>query len=360
MEQETSNTQTSSGAVTQPATPTPEVVHTSSKLLMIVGGALLFFVLVGVGVYLFSSKSASTKMYHVGVLSALAYFDPTIDGFKQKMTELGYVEGKNITYDVQKGPAPVGNQTIIKKFVDDKVDLILVFPTEASLEAKEGTKGTNIPIISTEAGIEGSGLVENIQKPGGNLTGVRFPITEVALKRFEILHELVPKATHFWIPYLKGYPTVEIALAAIRPSAEALHITLVEAPFTTPDEVTAYLKVHADAKNIDAILTIPEPVSIIPPFIDPIYAFADLHHIPVAGVAVLDSASGPIFSLIPDAQTFGILAAPLADKIFKGTPVGSIPIVTPNSVFVINYKAILRLGLTVSESLLSTADKIVH
>ena len=320
----------------------------------------LLVVVGGVGFYFFQSQQAPAKVYRVGILSALAYFEPTIDGFKDTMTQLGYIEGKNITYDVQKGPAPVGNQAIVKKFVDDKVDLIFSFPTEATLEAKEGTQGTGIPIISTAAAYEGTGLVESIQKPGGNLTGVRFPIPEVSAKRFEILHELAPKATHFWIPYLKDYPTVSPSLEAIRGIAQALHITIVEAPFSTPDEVAAYLVKHKNAEGMDAILTIPEPVSILPPFIDQIYAFAGVHRIPVAGAVVSETDQGAVFSLIPDAYTFGVLVAPLADKIFKGTLVGSIPIATPPMVFIINYKVVKKLGLTVSESLLSTADKIIH
>ena len=100
-------------------------------------GAVVVVIALLAGVYFFVLPKAGdggvSKVNHVGILNALDYFAPTIDGFKQKMTELGYVEGKNIVYDIQKAPAPVGNQAILKKFVDDKVDLILSFPTEASL-----------------------------------------------------------------------------------------------------------------------------------------------------------------------------------------------------------------------------------
>jgi putative ABC transport system substrate-binding protein len=80
----------------------------------------------------------------------------------------------------------------------------------------------------------------------------------------------------------------------------------------------------------------------------------------VGGASVLDSDKGSLFSLIPNPIKFGQLAAPLADKIFKGMPPGNIPIVTPESDLEINYKAITKLGLTVDEGLLSRATRIIR
>lgn len=332
-----------------------------NKKYIVIGVAVVILAALGVFGYLnYGTRVAvPQKVYHVGVLNALDFFGGTTDAFKEKMTELGYVEGKNITYDVVKGPQPVGNQAILKRFVDNHVDLILAFPTEASLEAKEITKGTGIPIVSTEAAMEGTDLIQSIGHPGGNLTGVRFPIPEVTAKRFEILHEIVPKAKRILIPYLKDYPTVAPSLLAIQSRAKDLGVTLVEAPFAAPPEVDAFLAARASGDpGFDAILMIPEPVSIVPPFSDPIYEFADARKIPVAGVVILKADHGPLFSLIPQSEEFGRLAAPLADKIFRGVDPGTIPIATPESRLEINYRAIQKLGLTVSESLLATADEI--
>ena len=354
--------------VTADSSPKPEKSPSGPKTKtpmnsVLIGVVVLVLLLCGVGYFFLSRGNVykkTEKVYHIGILSALPYFDPIIDGFEQKMTELGYVEGKNITYDVQKGPAPVGNQKIVEKFVADKADLILAFPTEASLEAKEGTKGTNIPVISVASYIEGNGLIENIQHPGGNITGVRFPIVEVAAKRLELLHEIAPKAKRIWIPVLKDYPTVAPSLVVVKASAQTMGISIIDAPFTDPSEMAKYLKEKAPGLGIDAILLIPEPVSIIPPFAEQIDAYASSHNIPVAGVVVLNADHGPIFSLIPTGLEFGRLAAPLADKVFKGTPAGAIPVSTPENELSVNYKAIQKLGLTVSEGILSGATKIIR
>ena len=349
-------------AGTSPVVPGPVAPPSNHSMLLWGGVALSTLILIGVAYFFFlvPGNTATPKVYRVGVLNALDYFSPFVDGFKQRMTELGYVEGENIVYDVQKGPSPIGNQDILKKFVDDKVDLILVFPTEASIEAKEITQGTEIPVISGAVTTEANNLVESLQNPGGNLTGVRFPVPEISVKRFDLLHEIAPKATRFWMPHLKDYPTVPIVLEATRPKAEALHITLIETPFSTPDEMTTYLDAHRNDPGMDAILLMSEPISILPLFSNQIYAFAEAHRIPIAGVIVQDDDRGPVFGVVPSSFEMGTLAAPMADKIFKGIPAGTIPIATPELVFEISYKVIQRLGLTVSEDLLSTASRIVH
>ncbi len=328
----------------------------------------IIVILVAVGLYAVLAKGGilakPQKVYHVGILNALGFFDATVDGFKSKMTELGYVEGVNIIYDVQKGAAPVGNQAILNTFVQNKVDLIFALPTEATIEAKEVTKGTGIPVLFAGAGLEGNSIVESISRPGGNLTGVRFPVTELGARRLEILHALAPKAKRILIPFLKDYPTVAPGIAAVMPKAEALGLIIIEKPLSAPDELAAYLKELDTKKDVgfDAIMLIAEPVSTIPAFLDQLHVFADTHGIPVGGGVTLlaDKEYGPLFSLNPSVFEFGQLAAPLADQIFKGVDPGTIPVVTPESTLEINYKATTKLGLTVPEYLLSIANKIIH
>jgi putative tryptophan/tyrosine transport system substrate-binding protein len=301
------------------------------------------------------------KIYHVGILSAVAYFYPQVDSFKQALTKLGYVEGQNIDYDIQTSPNPVGNQQILQKFVQNKVDLILVFPTEASLEAKEVTKGTNIPVITTAAYLDDHQLIDTISHPGGNLTGVRFPITDTAAKRLELLHQIAPLAKRIWIPYLKDYPTVAPSLMVIRPIAAALNLTLIETPFTNPVEMTTYLTSKIKGNHdMDAILMIPEPLGITPAFFNQVYEFAGTHQIPIVSATILDDDTGPILGLIASNAEYGNLAAALANKILKGAKAGDLPVVTPENELQLNYLVIQKLGIFVDPGILSQAKKIVH
>jgi putative ABC transport system substrate-binding protein len=302
------------------------------------------------------------KVYRVGIVSSIPFFAPSIDGFKAKMSELGYVESENIVYINQKADAPVGNEAIFKKFVEDKVDLILSSPTEASLEAKAVTEGTGIPIVFTNALIEGNKLVESVRRPGGNITGVRYAGPDISVKRLEILHEIAPDAKRIWLPYNIEYPTVPPTLDYLRSTAESLGLTLVESHIATIDDTTADLEARSSSDDIgiDAILLIVQPIAVISDIVEEISQFAKKHKLLIGGSILLEGNYGPAFSFVPDRYEIGELAAPLVDKIFKGTPAGSIPVVSPEGHLHINYKVIQELGLNVNDGLLSMADEIIR
>jgi putative ABC transport system substrate-binding protein len=295
------------------------------------------------------------KVYRVGILSGLDFFFDTADGFKAKMTELGYVEGKNIIYDIQKTNFNTEEeQRILKKFVADKVDLIFVFPTEVALEAKAATQGTDIPVLFAQSFVEGVDLIKSIREPGGNITGVRYPGSDLAAKGLETLHEIAPQAKRIWVPYLQGYPSVPSQLKAIRPVAASLGVTLVEVPVNSTAEVEADLQARAKADDlgIDAILTIYEPVATWADAVAVITKFAAKHQLPIGNQVV--------FRIVVDNVQVGRQAAPLADKILKGTPAGTISVASADPILVINYTEAQQLGLTVPESLLDRADKIIR
>ena len=309
---------------------------------------------------------AAPKVYHVGVLSGLSAFSPVFDGFKAKMTELGYIEGENITYDVQSTEVDIdAYKSITKKFVEDKVDLILSFPTEASMEAKSATQGTNIPVIFTMSftDVAGINLINSVREPGGNITGVRFPSVDIAIKRLQTLVEIVPTAKRIFVPYLAGYPNVPGQLDAIRPQAKNLGIELVEFGANSPDDLQAEMDKLAGSENsgVDAILLIAEPLGITPPFYNVLGKFSYEYNIPIGG-ALMTTPEGydSVFGLLPDSIQTGTDAAIIADKVLQGTPAGTIPVTTSDSTFQINYKAAQSLGVTVPEGLLKQADEIIR
>lgn len=308
-------------------------------------------------------KTQQQKVYRVGILSGLDYMSGAVDGFKEKMTKLGYVEGRNIVYDVQKTDFDISvYRSSLKKFVADKVDLIFVFPTVASVEAKAATTGTNIPVVFAVTAIEDTNLVDNVRRPGGNITGVRYPGLDIAVKRFEIMHELVPQAKRMWIPYQRGYPIVAGQLKVLRPMAESSGVTLSEIPASNAAELETELQ--AIAKSVDAgrdaILFLSEPLTITSDAFTVIGKFAAEHKIPAGGALMVVGNYGSVFGVNIEAAATGSQAAVLADKIFKGTPAGTIPVVSSESFFQFNYKAAKELGLNVPEGLLGRANEIIR
>jgi len=302
------------------------------------------------------------KVYKVGVLAGLTFVADIVDGFKAGMAELGYKEGENIVCDVEVTDFDMATyQSALQRFADNEVDLIFVFPTEATLEAKAISEETGIPVIFNFAFIEGMGIIDSVREPGGNITGVRYPGPDIALKRFEIMQELVPGATKMIVPYQKGYPIVTPQLEALYPVAEAAGVTLIEMPAENPADLEAQLQALAESGETgDAILVVAEPLGVEPNAFAVMGKFADEHNIPVGGALMSADGYDAVFGLNVEPVASGKDAAPLADKVLQGTRAGTIPVISAESFLQINYTAAQELGLAVDEGLLSQAAEIIR
>jgi putative tryptophan/tyrosine transport system substrate-binding protein len=306
----------------------------------------------------------SSKVYRVGILSGFDFpGDSVADGFIAAMAELGYVEGENIIYDLQETHVVdmQGYQDIAQKFVDDEVDLILSFPSEASLIAKQVAEGSGVPVIFSFAA--GEGLYESVQAPGGNITGVRYPLIEIAKGHFEITMQLVPDAKKVLIPYFTDYPILPPQFEAIAPLAEAAGVTIVKAPVTSGDEMQAFFDdlLAEGEPDIDAIFYLVGPASTSPDIASVVAQFGAEYQIPIATGTILGpDDTWTITDVNVGFYNSGELAAPLADKIFRGVPAGTIPVVSPEPYLHINFAAAQEFGLTVPEGLLKQADEIIR
>jgi putative tryptophan/tyrosine transport system substrate-binding protein len=325
--------------------------------------AWLCFVVI-TAVLLFSGCiDGKPEVRRVGILCGLDIFFSTVDGFKAGMKELGYVEGTTLVYDIQRTNFDLAAQErILRKFVADKVDLMVVFPSEVAVAAKGVTRGTQIPVVFCQTNIEGTNLIKSVPEPGGNITGVRYPGPDLALKRFEILHELVPQAKVFWVPYARNAEIVPAQLAVLRPAAAKAGVTLVESPADSASDLIEYLEARDKARDIgiDAVLFISEPLARTPVVFKVIGKFASEHHIPIGGVLYSLEEYSTLFGVATENLAVGRLAAQQAHKVLRGMPAGTVPVVSAESFFQLNYKVARQLGLSVPEGLLKQADEVIR
>ncbi len=136
---------------------------------------------------------------------------------------------------------------------------------------------------------------------------------------------------------------------------------LIEMPVNNIIGLQAGLKELARSKNIpDVIFTIADPICVMPDSYITIAKFADEHKIPVTGGYVSLGNYGSIFVYIPESVPQGKQAAFLADKILKGTPAGTIPVISAESYLKINYKIAKKLGIKFTEGLLSRANEVIR
>jgi len=309
-----------------------------------------------------SGKAKTDKVFRVGILCGLDYLAAAIDGFKEEMTRLGYIEGQNIVYDIQKTNSDYDDyKKFSKKFVDDKVDVVFCFPTEAALELKEATKGTDVPVVFGVTNIEGTDLVNSVREPGGNVTGVRYPGPDLAMKRIEVMRQIVPDAKRICLPYSSDFPVCYPQLEELRPAAQAAGITLVEAPAKTPEELAKFFQEHDVEGDVgfDAMVSIAELYGVMPETFLTMVKFANKHNIPFGGAYMEYEGYASLFGVNIDPVITGKKAAVLADKILKGEKVGTIPVVSDESFVQIDYREAQKRGFNIPEELLSQATQII-
>jgi putative ABC transport system substrate-binding protein len=317
--------------------------------------------LIAVALLLSGCGQAKSKVYHVGILSGFDF--PVTDGFKDGMAKLGYIEGENIIYDLQEthGVDMQKYQDISQKYVDDQVDLIMSFPSEATQVAHQVSEGSDVPLVFSYAAIEGLGVVESVQAPGGNVTGVRYPLIDIGVKHFEVTMQLVPDAKKVLIPYFAGYPILPPQFEAVEPLAEAAGVTIVKAPVTSGDEMQAFLdELLAEGEpDIDAIMYLVGPAPVSPDIVSVVAQFGAEYQIPITSGVIGENDTWTLTDINVGWYESGDMAAALADKIFQGIPAGTIPVVTPEPYLYINMIAAQELGLEVPEELMLLAEKVI-
>ena len=215
-------------------------------------------------------------------------------------------------------------------------------------------------MVFSNANIEGVNLIKTIPDPGENITGVRYPGPDLAIKRFEILREIIPDAKQILMFYQRGYPIIPSQLEVLHPVIESVGMNLIEEPADDANEIQSILQNKINANNIDAILIISETLCVEPNAFMVIGKFADDHKIPVGGALMSVGNYESIFGVTTNHVAVGKQAAILADKILTGTPAGKIMVVSAESYLQINYRAAQKLGLKINESLLSLADEIIR
>jgi putative ABC transport system substrate-binding protein len=166
-----------------------------------------FGTLVAAAVLSSSAAAESAKPYRIGVINeAWAANHPAVEGLKAGLRELGFVEGRDVVFDIhftrgKPGAADVAAQELLKA----GVDLIFTSDHAPTLAARKATQ--RIPIVFTLVGDPVAvQLVDSIAAPGGNVTGVSSLNTELAPKRLELLKQLVPAVRRVWFIYDGAVP----------------------------------------------------------------------------------------------------------------------------------------------------------
>ena len=180
----------------------------------------------------------SSRAALIGFLDASSP-DPTrlhnLEAFQHGLRELGYVEGRNISFVLRWGLGDSSTlPSLARERVELKVDVIVTASTPAAIAAKDAT--STIPIVLAQAGDPvGTGLVSNLRRPGGNITGMSLLGPEVNSKRLEILRDFVPRLTRVAVIYNPLNPAGLEHLERTREAASSLGLVIQPLEISCPE-----------------------------------------------------------------------------------------------------------------------------
>jgi len=294
----------------------------------------------------------------IGIINLAPVLDPCIDGFKAEMTDLGYVEGENVTYIYD---GPIGNieglDAVAQSLVDAKVDLILAVSTPAVQAVQRATVDNPIPIVFVPISDPvGAGLVDSLAEPGGHSTGVTFGIQ--LEKRLEWLLRIVPDAKRIYIPYNDEDGSANIAFGKVQAMADDGTFDIEVVPQVMHNDEEIVQAAESLPEDIDAIFLLPD--NLVVSHVNEFAAAALKAKLPTSAPSLPSVDNGVLIAFTMDFEQAGRQVGKMANRILKGSKPADMPVETTEFFLAINLATADAIGVTISDDVLSQADKIVR
>jgi putative tryptophan/tyrosine transport system substrate-binding protein len=297
----------------------------------------------------------------IGWLSAGSQPDPFLDGFREGLRTLGYVEGRDIVLETRHAQ---GNLDALNAGASELAhsNVALIVASMTAVRAARTLK--DIPILFTVSGdpLE-AGLAKSLSRPGGNLTGISFQSLEVAGKRVELLKHTFPRLRTLAALSNTDHPGEKSELRATETAAQKLGINLVyvpfaQSPFGAGPELGRALDRVRSARP-DAMVVFPDGATMANR--TGLGSFVVAQRLPsMFGWSEYADAGGLMSYGANQRDTHARLAI-YADKILKGARPADLPIELPTRFeLIINLKTASALGLAVPQSLLLQADRVIE
>lgn len=304
------------------------------------------------------AQKSPTRVYRLGILQPAAPPEPLVDALKERLNELGYREGHNIAYEYRWAEGKLGRLTeLAKELVDLKVDVITTLSTPAALAAQKTTQ--TIPVVFTGVGDPvGTGVVSNLNHPGGNVTGISMLGTELSAKRLEVLKEIVPDANPVAMFWNDTNPGMVLRAHEAQNAADKLKLNLQS--IGVHDLIsfdTAFARMENEQFN--ALLVLVDPFT--REHRQRIVDFAAKRHLPAIYESREFVDAGGLISYGPSLPALQRRAADYVDMIFKGSKPADLPVEQPTKIeMVINKKTAKELGFAFSQSIVMRADEVIE
>jgi putative tryptophan/tyrosine transport system substrate-binding protein len=321
----------------------------------------ILFVAVLLAIAIMAEAQQPAKVPRIGYVSGSG--DPKapgslVEGFRQGLRDLGYIEGKNILVEYRYAEGKLDRVPgLVTELVQLKVDVLVSGNFAAARAAKQATKTIPTVIITAQDPVA-AGLVDSLARPGGNITGLTRLTRELSGKRLELLKEVIPGISRVGVIWDTNAPGPVIAVKEYEAAARALKIPFqsLEVRGPNPDLEGAF---QAAAKGrVNALVTITNPV--LNRYQKQIVDLATKNRLPsMYETGDYVEAGGLMSYSSNDADQYR-RAAYYVDRILKGTKPADLPLEQPTKFeFLINLQTAKQMGLTIPPNVLARADKVI-
>jgi putative tryptophan/tyrosine transport system substrate-binding protein len=296
------------------------------------------------------------RVTRIGVLASLPL--PPVQRFSRKLQDYGYVEGRNLRLEPRFAEGRNDRYpALAAELVGLPVDIIVTWGAPAAIAAKRAT--TTIPIVMGAIGDPVSvGIVSNLARPEGNITGFAAQNVELEVKRLELLKDLIPQLARVGILANATNPFLEVVLQRLRPTAEQLRVVLELIEVRNADEVSDAL-LRLDRARPDGVLVSPDTLLLTRR--NEIAAGFATSKLPAVYPFREYAAAG---GMIVHGANLGVLferSASYVDRILKGARPGDLPVqLATEFELIVNLKAAAAIGLTIPPTFIARADEVIE
>src|SRR5207244_1935129 len=300
-----------------------------------------------------------TKIPRIGFLSSLsaAAVSDRVDAFRQGLRELGYVEGKNIVIEYRWAEGKIERfLDLAAELVRLKVDVIVTGGPAVNRLAKEAT--VTIPVVmSFDNDPVGNGFAASLARPGGNITGLSTHYPEISGKQLELLKDIIPRLSRVAVLGNSTVPGNAQALRETERAAGVFGVKLQYVEIENPEEIESAFRA-ARKGHADAVLVLGSQV--VTSHAKQFAELAAKSQLPAIYWSPEFVEAGGLMTYSVSITDLFRRAATYVDKILKGAKPAELPVEQPTKFeLIINLKSAKQIGLTIPQSVLYRAVKVI-
>ena len=307
-----------------------------------------------------SRAQTPAKVYRVGLLGS---GEPIADDSRfgtplvRSLAQHGYALGRNLAFERRGAEGHVDRLSrLVTELAASQVDVIVTFGYPPALAAKQGT---TLPVVAFSAGDPvGTGLVDSLARPGGNLTGISDVSAEVTPKRLDLLKQFAPGLRRVAVLWNADDLGMTLRYTALEAGAKALGVGVQPLGVREPEDFNqAFGAMNRDMP--DAILMVSDSLTTLNR--KRVFEFAATHRLPAIYETDFLVQDGGLMSYGPDLNESFDRVAALVDRILKGAKPAELPFEQPTLFrFVLNLKTAKSIGFEIPASLLARADEVIE